>query len=177
MYKQLMSLFYITAVMLIMTSSSAQTAGPALGTPVSQQQISHLDLIVGSDGSTLPPGNGTAQDGEVVYRSKCQSCHGAEGEGQGTAAKLVGGSMQSEERPIRTVGSYWPYSSTVFDYIRRAMPANAPKSLTDIEVYQVTAYILFLNGIIERDTVLNQQSLPEITMPNSNGFIDQSDIQ
>jgi len=177
MFKQLISYVFLTAVLLMAACTAAQVQGPSLGTPVSQQQISGLDLIVGSDGSTLPPGSGSANDGEAVYLAKCQSCHGTEGEGLSGATVLVGGSMQSEGPPLRTVGSYWPYATTVFDFIRRAMPANEPKSLTDTEVYQATAYVLFLNGIISRDTILNRNSLPAIMMPNRDGFIDRSSLQ
>lgn len=177
MFSKLSPLFYIIVVLVVAACSSEQVQGPSLGTPVSQQQIGSFDLIVGPDGSALPSGSGSAIDGEVVYQAKCQSCHGAEGEGLSGATVLVGGSMQSEGPPLRTVGSYWPHATTVFDFIRRAMPANAPKSLTDSETYQATAYVLFLNGIISRDMILNRENLPEITMPNRNGFIDQSNIQ
>ena len=85
--------------------------------------------------------------------------------------------MQSEGPPLRTVGSYWPYASTLFDFIRRAMPAAAPKSLTNEQVYQVTAYVLFMNDIVEEDTQINGDSIREIEMPNANGFIDRSHIQ
>ena len=85
--------------------------------------------------------------------------------------------MQSEETPLRTVGSYWPYASTIFDFVRRAMPADAPKSLSNEEVYQVTAYVLYLNGIIQEDTLINADSLNAIKMPNADGFIDRSHIQ
>ncbi|MBT8147262.1 MAG: cytochrome c [Gammaproteobacteria bacterium] len=157
------------------TSSGAQT--PSLGTPVSPSQLSGFDLIVEPDGTGLPAGSGTAAEGENVFRARCQACHGANGEGNSSSTVLVGGSMQSEGPPLRTVGSYWPHATTVFDFIRRAMPADAPKSLSDEEVYQVTAYVLFLNEIVGRDEVLNARSLPLIDMPNSDGFIDQSHIQ
>jgi cytochrome c len=96
------------------------------------------------------------------------------GEGTSAATRLVGGDMQSEERPIRTVGSYWPHASTLFDYVQRAMPADAPKSLSSSEVYQVIAYILNMNGIIEASLVLNRDSLLQVEMPNKDGFIDRS---
>jgi len=157
------------------TSSGAQA--PSLGKPVTASQLSGFDLIIQPDGSGLPAGRGTAAQGESVFRTRCQSCHGESGEGNSSATVLVGGSMQSEGPPLRTVGSYWPHATTVFDFIRRAMPADAPKSLTDNEVYQATAFVLFLNGIVGRDEVLDAQSLPLINMPNSEGFIDQSHIQ
>ena len=85
--------------------------------------------------------------------------------------------MQSEGPPLRTVGSYWPYASTLFDFIRRAMPATAPKSLTNQQVYDVTAYILYMNGIVDEDTLINAETIRKIEMPNANGFIDRSHIQ
>ena len=85
--------------------------------------------------------------------------------------------MQSEGPPLRTVGSYWPYASTLFDFIRRAMPATAPKSLTSKQVYDVTAYILYMNGIVDEDTPINAETIRKIEMPNANGFIDRSHIQ
>ena len=177
MFKKFTSAICLLTIIFVAACTVSQEDGPSLGIPVSQQQISEFDLIVGSDGVALPPGSGSAADGEAVYRAKCQSCHGAEGEGLSGATVLVGGSMQSEGPPLRTVGSYWPHATTVFDFIRRAMPANAPKSLTDTEVYQATAYVLFINEIISRDMILNRQNLPDISMPNRDGFIDQSSIQ
>lgn len=154
---------------------NAQT--PALGTPVTQQQLQGFDLIIAPDGAGLPAGSGTAAQGEAVFRTRCSACHGDTGEGRTSATVLVGGSMQSEGPPLRTVGSYWPHATTVFDFIRRAMPADAPKSLSDDEVYQVTAYVLHLNGLLARDAVLDAGSLSDIVMPNRDGFIDQSHIQ
>lgn len=172
-----LSLALSACLSLVPCSNSASEATPALGTPVTQSQLSGFDLIVPPDGAGLPPGQGTAAQGEMVFQARCQACHGASGEGLTSATVLVGGSMQSEGPPLRTVGSYWPHATTVFDFIRRAMPADAPKSLSDTEVYQVTAYVLFLNGIIERDQVVDASSLPSISMPNRGGFIDQSHIQ
>ena len=172
-----LSLALSACLSLVPCSNNASEATPALGTPVSQSQLSEFDLIVSPEGAGLPAGQGTAAQGEVVFQARCQACHGAGGEGLSAATVLVGGSMQSEGPPLRTVGSYWPHATTVFDFIRRAMPADAPKSLSDTEVYQVTAYVLFLNGIVERDQVLDASSLPSISMPNRDGFIDQSDIQ
>jgi len=116
-------------------------------------------------------------DATTIYAEQCAVCHALGGEGTSAATVLVGGDMHSEGTPLRTVGSYWPYASTLFDYIRRAMPATAPKSLSDVEVYQVTAYVLYLNGIIDQYKVLNSDSLTEIDMPNKDGFIDFSQTQ
>jgi len=112
--------------------------------------------------------------GQDIFESRCAVCHGMKGEGTSALTRLVGGDMQSEGTPIRTVGSYWPHASTLFDYVQRAMPADAPKSLSSSEVYQVVAYILNLNGIIKNSQVLNKETLMQVEMPNKDGFIDNS---
>lgn len=156
-------------------NSHAQSTG--LGTPVANENLTEFDLIVGPDGTGLPAGGGNAVAGKTVYEAKCQACHGASGEGVDGSTRLVGGDMSSAENPLRTVGSFWPHATTLFDFIRRAMPADAPKSLSNEEVYQLTAYVLFLNGIVAQDFRLNKDSLPSVAMPNKDGFIDQSHLQ
>jgi|FLOH01.1.fsa_nt_gi S-disulfanyl-L-cysteine oxidoreductase SoxD len=155
--------------------SQAQTTG--LGTAISESQLRDFDLIAAPDGSGFPEGSGTALQGKLVFEARCQACHGANGEGTSGNTVLVGGDMHSEDRPLRTVGSYWPYASTLFDYVRRAMPADSPKSLSNTEVYQVTAYVLYLNGIINQYAVLNSETLLKVNMPNKDGFIDHSQVQ
>jgi cytochrome c len=109
-----------------------------------------------------------------VYAAKCIACHGAEGAGK-PADQLVGGiGSLATANPVRTVGSYWPYATTLFDYVRRAMPTTAPRSLTDDEVYAVSAYVLNLNGIVAADAVMDAQTLPQVKMPNRHGFVDYS---
>ena len=154
----------------ILTAVHAQS----LGTAVSESQLQGFDLIAAPDGSGYPEGSGTAIQGKTIFERRCVACHGMAGEGTSASTRLVGGDMQSEERPIRTVGSYWPHASTLFDYVQRAMPADAPKSLTSSEVYQVIAYILNMNGIVEDSLVLNKASLMRVEMPNKDGFIDSS---
>lgn len=148
-----------------------------LGTPISEDLLRSFDQIVEPDGIGLPDGSGTPLQGKLVFETRCQACHGATGEGTIANTTLVGGNMQSESAPVQTVGSYWPYATTLFDYVRRAMPADSPKSLSDTEVYQVVAYVLYLNGIINQYAVLNKESLLTIQMPNKDGFIDQSHLQ
>ena len=148
-----------------------------LGIPVTQADLLGFDLIAPPDGSGFPPGTGTAREGKQIYDINCAVCHGASGEGASSNTVIVGGDMQSEGPPLRTVGSYWPYASTLFDFIRRAMPATAPKSLTSQQVYDVTAYILYMNGIVEEDTPINGETIRKIEMPNANGFIDRSHVQ
>jgi cytochrome c len=177
MFKKTVSTVFVFTSLSLGLASLAQSQSVGLGTPVSESQLGSLDRIVGPDGSGLPSGSGSAVEGQLVYEAKCQACHGAEGEGTSGNTRIVGGDMQSADTPIRTVGSFWPYATTIFDYVRRAMPADAPKSLTDTEVYQVTAYVLYMNGIINQSTVLNSETLAAIEMPNREGFIDQSQIQ
>ncbi|PCJ23451.1 MAG: cytochrome C [SAR86 cluster bacterium] len=148
-----------------------------LGTPISESQLEDFDLIISPDGDGLPAGSGTALQGKTIYETRCVACHAISGEGTSGNTRLVGGDMHSEGNPIRTVGSYWPYASTLFDFIRRAMPADSPKSLSNTEVYQVTAYVLYLNGIINQYAILNSETLTEINMPNKDGFIDRSQVQ
>ncbi|MDP3517687.1 MAG: cytochrome c [Pseudohongiella sp.] len=145
----------------------------ALGSPITEAQLADWDLIVAPDGHNLPEGNGTAAQGQAVYQQKCAACHGAGGEGASGSPALVGGSV-STTPPLLTVGSYWPYASTLFDYVRRAMPPTAPKSLSNTEVYQVTAYVLHLHGVIAENFVLDKNTLPAVQMPNREGFIDVS---
>ena len=145
----------------------------ALGSPITEAQLADWDLIVAPDGDNLPDGSGTAAQGQMVYQQKCAACHGAAGEGASGSPALVGGSV-STTPPLLTVGSYWPHASTLFDYVRRAMPPTAPKSLSNTEVYQVTAYVLHLHGVIAEDFVLDKNTLPAVQMPNRDGFIDVS---
>ena len=160
----------------VMLVSSAQEQ-VKLGQTISEASLAKFDLIAEPGGMGFPPGSGTANQGRTIFENRCALCHGSNGEGNSAATVLVGGNMQSEGSPLRTVGSYWPYASTVFDFIRRAMPANAPKSLTDEETYQVAAYVLYLNGLVAEDEVMNAQTLPLVRMPNAEGFIDRSHIQ
>ena len=148
-----------------------------LGQAITEGSLAKFNLIAEPSGNGFPAGSGTAQQGRTIFENRCAACHGSKGEGNSDATVLVGGNMQSAATPLRTVGSYWPYASTVFDFIRRAMPANAPKSLTDEETYQVAAYVLYLNGLVAEDEIMNAQTLPQVRMPNAEGFIDQSHIQ
>jgi cytochrome c len=143
---------------------------PQFGAPIAPADVSPWDISIGSDGAGLPPGSGTAAQGETVYLLKCQACHGEKGMG-GTNDALAGGSLAPGKPAVKTVGSYWPYATTLFDYIRRAMPFPEAKSLTSDETYAVSAYILSLNGIIGTQEVLDAQSLPKVKMPNRDGFI------
>jgi len=136
------------------------------------EQLATWDISIGPDGAGLPPGRGAAAEGEVVYNMRCAACHGERGAGKPND-RLVGGvgTLTGDQAPIKTVGSYWPYATTLFDYTRRAMPWNAPRSLSDEQVYAVTAYILNLNGIISATDEINAQTLAKVRMPNRDGFV------
>lgn len=145
--------------------------GPQLGEPVSADQIIDISFTVLPNGEGLPDGSGTAATGEALYRVNCLACHGEDGQ-DGVNDRLAGGlGTIHSKMPVKTVGSYWPYATTLFDYIRRAMPFQAPGSLTNDEMYALTAYILYLNEIVAIDTKIDSKSLPEIQMPNGNNFV------
>lgn len=142
-----------------------------IGTPATPEEIAGWDIDIRPDGKGLPPGSGSVEDGEMLYEQKCASCHGSFGEGVGRYPVLAGGEgTLTDERPDRTIGSYWPYASTVWDYIHRAMPFPQPQSLTDDEVYAITAYVLNLNDLVDDDFVLTQDNLASVEMPNQDGF-------
>jgi cytochrome c len=150
---------------------SATGKPPAFGATVSAEEVARWDISIPPGGAGLPGGGGSARQGLKVYEEKCQSCHGAKGAGK-PADPLAGGiGSLTGKTPLRTVGSYWPYATTLFDYVRRAMPITNPLSLTDDEVYAVSAYVLFLNGIVGEDAVMNAQTLPQVKMPNRDGFV------
>jgi len=154
---------------------SALADAPMLGIPVPQAAIDDIDLTVMPDGEGLPAGSGSVADGAEVYRSHCLACHGPEGR-DGINDALVGGlGTLATPRPIMTVGSFWPYATTLFDYVRRAMPYNAPGSLSSDQVYAVTAYLLNLNGVVSDDAVLDADTLPQVRMPNRDGFTSAVD--
>ncbi len=119
----------------------------------------------------MPPGSGTASAGKVLYAQKCLACHGPEGAGMPNDQLVGGHGTLKTAAAVKTIGSYWPYATTVFDYIRRAMPFVAPQSLSNDETYALTAYLLFLNGVIKEGDAMHAQTLPAVVMPNREGFI------
>ena len=154
--------------------SSMPATGPGLGRAATAQEVASWDISIPPSGAGLPAGSGTPKQGAAVYVAQCQACHGAKGEGK-PADRLVGGiGSLGTDKQLMTVGSFWPYATTLFDYTRRAMPTTKPLSLTNNEVYAVTAYLLFLNGIIPENAEMNAQTLPQVRMPNRDGFIDRS---
>jgi len=167
------------AVITICAAALAACAGlqpatskpPAFGAAVGAEEIARYDISIPPSGVGLPKGGGSARQGLQVYEQKCMACHGEKGAGK-PADPLAGGiGSLATARPVRTVGSYWPYATTLFDYVRRAMPLPNPLSLTEDEVYAVSAYVLFLNGIVGEDAVMNAQTLPQVKMPNRDGFV------
>jgi cytochrome c len=154
-------------------SLHAQTKPLGIGRPASTEELKQRDITTLPSGAGLPEGKGTAAQGEAVYRDKCASCHGPNGEGNlPQGPQLVGGiGTLATDSPIRTVGSFWPYATSVWDYIHRAMPQNQPGSLSADDTYAVTAFLLNRNKIIEADEVMNKESLPKVRMPNRDGFV------
>jgi cytochrome c len=145
--------------------------GPGLGTPVTEAEFAAWDISIQPDGDGLPAGSGNAAAGAQIYAVKCVACHGVGGAGQPNDRLVGGQGTLTALAQVRTIGSFWPYASTVFDYLRRAMPFQAPQSLTNDEVYALTAYILAENGIIDDDATMNARTLARVEMPNRDGFI------
>jgi len=158
--------------LLVAAAASALAQTPQFGQPIAPADLAPWDIEITPSGAGLPPGKGTVAQGEAIYAAKCQACHGAKGEGRPND-RLVGGNgtLAAGQAPVKTVGSYWPYATTLFDYVRRAMPWDQPKTLTNDEVYAVSAYILNLNGIIGASDAMDAQSLAKVQMPNRDGFI------
>ena len=154
-------------------SPPSERMGPNLGRVATAEEIAGWDRSIPPSGAGLPAGSGTARQGAAVYAAKCAACHGEKGAGKPADALAGGIGTLATAKPLRTVGSYWPYATTLFDYVRRAMPINAPLSLTDEEVYAVSAYVLYLNGIVAENAVMTASTLPRVRMPNRDGFIDE----
>ncbi|HZZ10187.1 MAG TPA: cytochrome c [Paraburkholderia sp.] len=169
----------VLSLMVLASCSSvapiAQNAGTVaahdIGTPLSGQDMAAWNIDVAPDGRGLPAGSGDVATGAHLFAAKCAACHGAQGQG-GLGDALVGGQgTLASAKPKRTVGSYWPYATTLFDYIRRAMPYNAPESLSADEVYALSAFLLNQNGVVPANTRLDAASLPRVVMPNRQGFV------
>jgi cytochrome c len=151
---------------------AAQSPRFGVGRPPTPDEVRGLGAAIAPDGGGLPAGSGTVAEGRAVFAARCASCHGPSGEGGGVGAALVGGKgTLATARPLKTVGSFWPYATTVWDYVNRAMPFDQPGLLKPEEVYAVVAYVLNLNGIIADDAVMNSTTLPTVKMPNRDGFV------
>jgi cytochrome c len=164
--------------LLIGSAIAAMAAVPAyadkmgLGRPALPEEIAAWDMDIAPDGTGLPVGSGSVEDGEVVFVDNCAVCHGEFAEGAGNWPKLAGGEDSlADKDPLKTVGSYWPYLSTVYDYVRRSMPFGAAQTMSDDDVYAITAYILYSNYLVEDDFVLSNENFMDVEMPNAGGFI------
>ncbi len=157
-------------------SLAAQQKPYGFGKPVSPDEARKRDITIFADGRGLPPGKGDAKTGAAIYASKCAECHNDRGEGrENQYPALVGGiGSLATPKPRKSVGSYWPYTTTLWDHIYRAMPFDHPRSLKVDEVYAVTAFVLYLNGIVAEGQELNEKSLPLVKMPNRDGFIPET---
>jgi S-disulfanyl-L-cysteine oxidoreductase SoxD len=149
----------------------AQSPTYGVGRPPTPEDIRALGSAIAPDGGGLPEGSGTVAAGREVFAAQCSRCHGPNGEGNVGPILAGGQGTLASPRPLKTVGSYWPYATTLWDYINRAMPFDQPGLLKPPEVYAAVAYVLNLNGIIREDQVIDATSLPKIVMPNRNGFI------
>jgi S-disulfanyl-L-cysteine oxidoreductase SoxD len=165
------------ALLLLSLSFGIDTSfaqSPGLGKPITDSDIKAWDIAILPDGTNLPPGSGTPAQGAKIYAEKCVACHGEGGKGGVApgAGPLAGGApLTNGIDTVKTIANYYPYATTVFDYVRRGMPFNMPRSLTDDEVYALTAYILALNKLIGENDVIDAKSLPQVKMPNRDNYI------
>lgn len=169
---------FLTGVAVIAMTASASAQGPTynLGRAPTDEEIHKWDIAVGPEGKELPPGSGSAKEGAQIFAQRCSACHGKSGV-EGPAKVLVGGrGTLGSPNELKTVGSFWPFATTVWDYINRAMPKMQEGSLTPDQVYAVTAFLLYRNGIIQEDDVLDSRSLPRVQMPNRNGFFPSEPV-
>lgn len=152
--------------------ASAAPGRYAIGRAPTEAELRAADISIAPDGRGLPVGRGSTREGAALYQSLCAACHGTRGEGRGDFPALIGGRGSiGTATPVITVGSYWPYATTLWDYIRRAMPYLAPGTLTTDQVYALTAFLLDANGVITPDMILTDTTLPRVPMPNRDGFV------
>ncbi len=166
-----------TAVSVLMLAginlqAADQIQGPDLGQPISDSELAAWEISVMPDGAGLPAGQGSVAQGKKIYQEQCMACHG-EG-GVGDSGEQLAGAIHklTDEWPEKTIGTYWPYATTVFDFTRRSMPMTNPGSLSDDETYAVVAYIFYLNKFIDEDAVMNAESIKNFQMPNREGFVN-----
>jgi len=152
--------------------------GPGLGHAATIDEVAKWNISVFPDGEGLPEGRGSVSEGEVVYNTQCVGCHAQGGIGSAVGDQLAGAQMElTSDYPEKTIGKYWPYATTVFDVIRRSMPMTTPGSLTDNDAYAVTAYLLYLNYLIDVNAVIDKSSLPKVKMPNEDGFVKVYEVK
>jgi cytochrome c len=157
-------------LLIFLLAATAHAAGPNLGAPISPTDVAAWDIHVMPDGSNLPKGSGTPAQGAAIFAQKCAHCHGEGGKGGVNAAVVGSPPIKSIDAP-KTIANFWPYSTTVFDFIRRSMPWQSPRTLSDDEVYALTAFILSENKLIGEKDAMNAQTLPKVLMPNRDGFV------
>ncbi|MPS29148.1 c-type cytochrome [Pigmentiphaga sp.] len=163
----------------LLVPAASQAGYENLGRHLSKEELAGWDIDVSVDGKGLPRGKGTVVQGEKVYQAMCVACHGVKLEG-GLGPALAGGvGSLTTDKPLKTIGSYWPYATTLFDYIRRAMPFQAPQSMSSDDVYSVTAYLLHKNGILPATATVDANSLAKVKMPNRDNFYvdDRPDVK
>jgi len=161
----------VLVIALAFCSGTALAQSPRLGKPIPEADVAAWDISAMPDGNGLPPGSGTAAQGAKIYVEKCVACHGENGTGKPFAALVGGAPLTSGIETPKTIANFWGFSTIVFDFVRRAMPFQQPRTLTNDEVYALTAYILALNKIIGDNDTMNAQTLPKVRMPNRDGFI------
>ena len=155
----------------INTAAAEAPEGPGLGVEMDNEELLRYDIGVMPDGRGLPAGSGSVEEGEALYQQKCLVCHGAGGVGN-TGEQLAGAINQlTDEWPEKTIGTYWPYATTLFDFTRRSMPMTQPGSLTDDETYALVAYMLYLNQLVDADAVMDAEAVQNFQMPNRDGFV------
>jgi S-disulfanyl-L-cysteine oxidoreductase SoxD len=166
---RLATLIAACAIAMVWSACTHTSSAAQIGQVPSAGEIDAWNIDVSPNGDGLPAGSGTAATGEGIYAAKCVACHGVAGN-----TDLAGGigSLRGPN-PVRSVGSYWPYATTLFDYIRRAMPADKPQTLSAGEIYSLSAYVLWMNGVVSRDQILDRTSLPRVGMPNRKGFVER----
>ena len=167
---------FIACLLTMPLAGTSQTLPKGLGQALPADVLAGWDIDISPNGQGLPVGRGEAKRGAQLYAEKCQACHGTNGTG-GSANKLTGGSGSlGSNSPLKSIGSFWPYATTLFDYIRRAMPLTAPQSLSADQVYALSAYLLFINGIINESYIIDNQNLAQVVMPNRQGFKPVLDV-
>jgi len=162
----------VRRLLLLTAAAAALAQSPySVGRPPTPDELARWDISIRPDGKGLPAGQGSVSAGREIYANRCARCHGTSGQG-GDSLPLAGGQgTLNSPKPLKTVSSYWPYATTVFDYVRRAMPFDNPGTLSNDQVYSVTAYVLYLGGVVPVNTVLDARSLPKVRMPNRDGFV------
>ena len=162
---------FAASLCLAMIAGAASAETPHFGKPIDEATIAPWDISILPDGTGLPKGSGTPAQGAPIFAEKCAACHGDNGKGGEAAALVSDRELAGISAAQKTIRNFWPYSTTIFDFIRRAMPAQMPHSLTDDEVYALTAYILAENKLIGANDMMDAQSLPKVKMPNRDNFI------